>query len=99
MKETLLSTTLRFALPTLAILLLAALSSQGREVRGELIDSFTLYVCYIPYAFATLFIFPLLSRDSRPGDPLDLAPEAHRNLLREAGVRGSEGGPVTSSSR
>jgi hypothetical protein len=86
-------------LPTLAILLLAALPSQGREVQGELIDSFTLYVCYIPYAFATLFVFPLLSGDSGPEDPVDLDPEARRNLLRQAGVKGSQGGPVTRPSR
>jgi hypothetical protein len=47
-------------LPTLAILLLVSLPVRGQEVQTELVAAATLYVAYIPYAFATLFLLPIL---------------------------------------
>jgi hypothetical protein len=32
------------------------------EVQEELILTFGLYLCYVPYAFLTLFLFPAFER-------------------------------------
>jgi hypothetical protein len=47
---------------TLSILLVVSALQMRTEVQDELILTFGLYLCYVPYAFLTLFIFPAFER-------------------------------------
>lgn len=47
---------------TLSILLVITALRMQTEVQEELILTFGLYLCYVPYAFLTLFLFPAFER-------------------------------------
>lgn len=47
---------------SLAILLMVSLPLLDRVVQTELTNTFGLYLCYIPYAFVTILVFPAYVR-------------------------------------